>query len=663
MQLASYFQEGMVIQRGKPISIFGFCSNNERISIRFEKNGYLLYEEETLFSKKFMFTAPMVNDTSDYITISLSGQKSRVTFTAFIGDVFLLTGQSNMAYPFYVMDNYPKYKKKCLKNLPIRYLNLGDGEIDVATFARPLLPEEDINSDNLWSGNESKKNRDSFSGIGIYFAHEYYEKHKIPVGLVNASVGGCSIDSFLPQEEIFKSDYLKTYLIDKRKIDDQKVVDFSYTQSSGIFNEKIAPLKHINWKSVFWYQGEHHVGDSKEADYYKEALSTLIKSFRDYFLDENLGFGCIQIANNLYPQDNGYGIPLLNEAIQEVARITDNVFTVPIYDIPIKWENPRIGKAAMFIHPTNKLEIALRLFKVSENQALVPYVKDEKIVNSNIILTIENVRQGLRTSNKLDIQGFTIADEKGVFYKGTATLFDENKVIVCNPRVKKPSAVMYGFYLYNLDANLINSEGVPLLIYRSNKKNSDESKYLSYHPLFDMTKKSVQEIGFFPLIANPKVKKRFVKGKINQTGKLTLNYTKNGIICNFVPKNKYLNYFGISPNLGLNGTKLRIFHDQICEIVFNTSDENLVFSGILAKFVDNSSVQFPVDSTFKNKGIYTSKVSFRKAFNVDLTVRTIEQIIFSKIKELQFVFETNNKVQVKILSIDIFKGDSDDKSS
>ena len=661
MKLSRYFQDNMVIQRDKPLVFFGTCGLSEKISIHLEQNGTLLYTSENTFSDHFIFECPSVNNTIDMLEVTFRNKDEQIELNALVGDVFLLSGQSNMAYPFYVIDQYPVIESEYHEKQMVRYLNLGDEAIDTSQFTRAIVPQKEIDSNKYWFSNKAKDLRDAFSGIGVVFAHEYIKKHAVPVGLVNISVGGSSIDSFLPEEIIFNDSKIKDYLIGKGKIDDSKVIELSYTQSAGIFNEKISPLKNIFWKSIFWYQGEHHVGDFNDALYYKHSLKTLIKSFRDFFQDKELSFGAIQIAINYYPQDKGYGCPLINEAIQDAVFESENAFVVPIYDYPVLWKNDRIGDQAMMIHPTNKSELAKRLFQLFESRDKLPYVKDYKTIGSEIHISIENAMQGLQIREGVELQGFTIADQKGNYYKAEATILNGDTVVIKNAHILKPVKFMYAFYLYNHHANLMNSEGLPVLPYRSDHIDIRDDRFLSYHPHFDMTHEFVSELGFLPAIAYPSKKRIFIPGSINCTGEAYLeNINQKEIKCYFITRYPgHVNYFGISPNLDLVGTQLRIRVNDLIEVMFTSNVKDIKYLGVLMKTVDNQIVQFPVHTLDTTDNVFSAKVIIDEAFHADLTQVRVDQAFLRTVKDLQFLFETRSNADVLIKKINIYGGTDD----
>ncbi|XFA98612.1 sialate O-acetylesterase [Candidatus Izemoplasma sp. B36] len=657
MKAAAYFQNDMVLQREKPITIYGSCSNNEKIQLKIFQKEVLVFEKQAFFSDSFLFVCPAFQDYTEKIFIELTSAEEKLSFSAYLGDVFLLAGQSNMAYSFYVTDDYPSYVDNCKESLPIRYLDLGDTEVEVEKIERPLQPLDEINQESIWFGNDKPNRRDGFSAIGVYFGHAYYQKHHVPVGLINVSVGGCSIDSFLPMEYIYCSKDIKNYLESKGKIKGNEVSQISYTQTSGIYNQKVSPLKNVSFKAVFWYQGEHHVGSQEDGDFYYQSLVTLICSYRDIFNDQKLDFGCIQIANNYYPQDNGYGIPIINEAIQKAVLSTRDSFVVPIYDFLLKWKNDRIGDNAMLIHPTNKYEVAMRLFDLYENPDILPIISNYVIEDSKIILTIDHACSRLKTSDGMPIQGFTIADKTGRYYKASATFLGKDKIVLENKHIQHPCDFMYGFYLYNKDANVCNEKEIPLLPYRSNKNHNDSNQLCAYHPLFDLYHENILELGFLPIIANPKSNKRFVNGTINVTGEMDISITDNSeLLCHYKVKTKGVNYFGVSPNLDLSGTKLRISSNELCEVEYTTTSTDLIFAGILVKTNDNHTVQFPVIKLTKESTSVNAIIGFDKANNADLTIRKIDQHFLQSIKQFQFIFETQKDVDIMINHIEFYRG-------
>ncbi|HEY8935328.1 MAG TPA: sialate O-acetylesterase [Cyclobacteriaceae bacterium] len=179
--------DGMVLQRDKPIQIWGWASANENVTI-------------SLNNKSYKTTADAKGDWSVNLPSFKAGGPYTMTITAsntitindiLIGDVWICSGQSNMEISMKRVS--PLYQKDIdnAENNSIRY------------FAVPQqynfnTPEVDLKSGS-WV-KTTPKNVLAFSAVAYFFAHELYEKYHVPVGLINASLGGSPAEAWLSED-------------------------------------------------------------------------------------------------------------------------------------------------------------------------------------------------------------------------------------------------------------------------------------------------------------------------------------------------------------------------------------------------------------------------------------------------------------------------------
>lgn len=124
-----------------------------------------------------------------------------------IGDVWICSGQSNMVHQMELHS--------------IRYAD----EIAQANYPQirhfwiPTMTDMQMPHDDLPSGNWKWANPQDvlqFSAVAYFFAKDLYEKYHIPIGLINASVGGTPIEAWI-SEDGFKEFPAITGTIQKNK--------------------------------------------------------------------------------------------------------------------------------------------------------------------------------------------------------------------------------------------------------------------------------------------------------------------------------------------------------------------------------------------------------------------------------------------------------------
>jgi len=179
--------DGMVLQRDKPIRIWGWAGANEKVTINFN-------------DKSYKTTANAKGDWSVDLSSFKAGGPYSMTVAAsntitindiLIGDVWICSGQSNMEISMKrVSPLYPNDIANA-ENSSIRY------------FAVPQrynfnTPEVDLKSGS-WV-KTTPKNVLAFSAVAYFFANELYEKYHVPIGLINSSLGGSPAEAWLSED-------------------------------------------------------------------------------------------------------------------------------------------------------------------------------------------------------------------------------------------------------------------------------------------------------------------------------------------------------------------------------------------------------------------------------------------------------------------------------
>lgn len=173
----------MVLQRNHPIKIWGWAAQREKISVTF--NGK---HRKTVTSRggNWSVEFPEMKAGGPY-SIQLNGPNKIELNDILVGDVWLCAGQSNMVHQLNIHDityaneianaNYPE----------IRHFK-------IPTQTDLTGPNKDFNGGS-WQSAVPDEIR-SFSAVTYFFAKKIYKKYKVPIGLINASVGGTPIEAW-----------------------------------------------------------------------------------------------------------------------------------------------------------------------------------------------------------------------------------------------------------------------------------------------------------------------------------------------------------------------------------------------------------------------------------------------------------------------------------
>jgi sialate O-acetylesterase len=236
-----------------------------------------------------------------------------------------------------------------------------------------------------------------------------------------------------------------------------------------LFNAMIHPLIPYAIKGAIWYQGENNAAAAYD---YRQLFPLLIKDWRQRWKQGDFPFLYVQLANYMkkQPTPSESNWAELREA-QTKTLALPNTAMACIIDI---------GDAEN-IHPANKQEVGRRLAlnanRLVYKQHVIasgPAFKDFKIEGNLIRIRFENVGAGLNTSDHENITGFAIAGADKKFYWANASI-EKNMIIVHSDKVPKPKAVRYA-WADNPACNLINSEGLPAIPFRTDDWKSNTPK-------------------------------------------------------------------------------------------------------------------------------------------------------------------------------------------
>ena len=189
VRLPRLISDGMVLQRNSAIKVWGWASKGEEITIRFMDKTYNTTADDdgnwivTLSTLDAGGSHCMEINASNHIAIN----------NILIGDVWVCSGQSNMVL---TMDRVKDRYADVIANsdnpairqflVPMRY-DFNQPQVDVTSGSWESANPEDILH---------------FSATGYFFAKTLYEKYQVPIGLINASVGGSPAEAWLSEDAL-----------------------------------------------------------------------------------------------------------------------------------------------------------------------------------------------------------------------------------------------------------------------------------------------------------------------------------------------------------------------------------------------------------------------------------------------------------------------------
>ncbi len=499
VRLPAIFSDNLVLQQGKPVTVWGFAAADEDVTVRFA--GQTQVTRADLDGKWRISLDPMTANAQPQ-ELSVSGKNTVSLKNLLIGEVWVCSGQSNMQWT--VSQSANAEQEIAGANAP---------QIRMFTVERAtgMTPATDVKGS--WK-EANPANVGNFSAVAYFYGRHLHQVLKVPVGLINTSWGGTRVEAWTSREsleerpcaaqmlsdwdgirqswdataEAAKFEASKTaWQAEAKKISaenaklsaDQKKKapqaprppdDPNKTphHPAVLFNAMVAPLIPYSIQGAIWYQGE---SNQKRAFQYQELLPNMINDWRTRWNDP-FSFYIVQLASfgNGQPITKEAGIPDTWAELQEAQYLTS--ITLPKVGLAVTND---IGEEKN-IHPKNKQEVGRRLalwalakdYGRADTVFSGPMFKSALIEGSQVRIQFDHTGGGLKTRDGGELKHFQIVGEDKKWVWAQAKI-ENNEVLVSSPEVPNPVGVRYAWAAWPEGANLINAEGLPAGCFRTDE--------------------------------------------------------------------------------------------------------------------------------------------------------------------------------------------------
>ena len=474
----SLFSDGVVLQRGDSVPVWGTARDGEKVSVKFQSQTVVTTAKDGRWLvrlKRLKAGGPF--------TLSITGDNSILVTNVLVGEVWLCSGQSNMGFLL-----------SRAANAQEAIAAAGDPLLRLYTVPRGATDAPQTDAPGTWK-ESTPETAAAFSAVAYFFGRDLRRALKLPVGLINSSVGGTPAEAWTSHSTLEKdaalrgildsyAEKVKTYdpaaAAERHKEDLAKRKEAvakakaegkpgpaaprgpadprtSSSRPSCLYNAMIAPLQPFAIAGVIWYQGEANAARAAE---YRALFPAMIRDWRQAWGQGDFPFLFVQIAPH--------------------ERMTPEIRDAQLWS----WQHvPRTAMAvitdignATDIHPTKKepvgdrLALAARAVAYGEKlEYSGPVYHSMKLKGNQVILSFTHIGSGLMAKDG-DLKGFTIAGADGNFSPATATIHGEN-IIVESPSVAAPTAVRYG-WSSTPEVNLFNKEGLPATPFRTDRQDA-----------------------------------------------------------------------------------------------------------------------------------------------------------------------------------------------
>jgi sialate O-acetylesterase len=184
VRLPQLIGDGMVLQRGIPLTLWGWAAPSERIELRFAGR---TYKTRASVDSSWEVQIPPMKAGGPY-TLEIQATNHLVVRDILIGDVWFCSGQSNMVIPMErVKEKYPD--------------DIAGADFpQIRNFFVPTAADVEVVHDDLPHSGWKNANPTDVLGFGAatyFFARDLYQKYHVPIGIINSSVGGTPIQAWI----------------------------------------------------------------------------------------------------------------------------------------------------------------------------------------------------------------------------------------------------------------------------------------------------------------------------------------------------------------------------------------------------------------------------------------------------------------------------------
>lgn len=183
LRVAKVFQDHMVLQRNKPINVWGSSSKRKRISITFNGRTYTTRPDK---QGNWSYTLPAMEAGGPHLMRISSRKEAVMVNDILIGDLWICSGQSNMEWTV-ANSNDAEDEIAAANDDQIRHFKI--------PHSWASTPQDTL-AGGEWTM-VSKETVGNFTAVGYYFARELRKHVDVPIGLINTSWGGSRVEPWM----------------------------------------------------------------------------------------------------------------------------------------------------------------------------------------------------------------------------------------------------------------------------------------------------------------------------------------------------------------------------------------------------------------------------------------------------------------------------------
>ena len=445
LQMSQLYTDYMVLQRDIPLDIHGIANAGEKITVRISNQKATATANN---QGKWSVVLKPMNAVTDLTLTVEAGSAAKVYKHVAVGEVWLCSGQSNMAFMLCQADTY----KRDIDNVGDPQLRLFDMKARWETYnvAWPASCLDSLNHlqyyrSTTWQPT-TPDNAKWFSAIAYYYGRMLRDSLKVPVGLICNAVGGSPTEAWIDRNTLetcfpailknwLHNDFIQDWVrgrAAKNLTNDNTHLGRHPYEPCYLYESGILPLQKYPIKGVIWYQGESNAHNMES---HSELFKLLVGSWRSNWTNPTMPFYFVQLSSLNRPSWPWFRYSQL-QLMQQIAN-TGMAVSSDCGD-------------SLDVHPLRKQPVGQRLARWALNKTYGMSVTPSGPIYKGVVRSADalivsfDYADSLCTSDGKQPSTFEIAEEEGMYYPATAVI-EGNTVRLTSPEVKNPRYVRYGW--------------------------------------------------------------------------------------------------------------------------------------------------------------------------------------------------------------------------
>ena len=465
LSMSSLYADYMVLQRDVPLDIHGTANTGEKITV--EIGGQKAKATADNQGKWSVVLSPM--QAAEDLTLTITAGKQRKVFShVAVGEVWLCSGQSNMAFMLCQAES-GKQDIAAADDPQLRLFDM-KGRWETYDVAWPASCLDSLNHlqyfhETTWQPS-TPASASRFSAVGYYYGRMLRQKLGVPVGLISNAVGGAPTEAWVDRNSLetsfpnilrswLQNDFIQDWVrgrAAKNLTNDQTKLGRHPYEPCYLYESGILPLQQYPIKGVIWYQGE---SNAHNKDAHAKLFSLLVDGWRHNWNNPDMPFYFVQLSSLNRPS-----WPWFRDSQLRLMKEISNTGMAVSSD----------HGDSLDVHPRCKQPVGERLARWALAKTYGQDITPSGPVFSSVTRQADALivsflyADGLQTSDGKAPSCFEIAEEDGLFHPATATI-EGNTVRLTSPTIKHPRYVRYAWQPFTR-ANLVNGDQLPASTFR-----------------------------------------------------------------------------------------------------------------------------------------------------------------------------------------------------